>query len=112
MLTTIPENHILKLKDITHIQKESNFITIYTSKGKNYTSEEAFNEVEEALNERDFIKVNHNTLINISYLSNSINFGHRRSIKLFGITYINVSRKRMQVLKAVLRNRKKRMICG
>ena len=103
MLKTIPEKHIIKLKDITHIQNELNFIVIYTSQDKNYTSEEAFYKVEKMLKEKGFIKVNHNTLINTSYISNSINLGHKRSINLFGITYINVSRRRMQVLKDVLK---------
>jgi len=103
MLKTIPEKHIIKLKDITHIQNELNFIVIYTSQDKNYTSTEAFNKVEKVLNEKGFIKVNHNTLINISYINNNINLGHKRSINLFGITYINVSRRRMQVLKDVLK---------
>ena len=84
MLITIPEKHIIRLKDITHIQNESNFIVIYTTQDKNYTSEEAFN-----------------TVINISYIGNSINLGHKRSLNIFGITYINVSRRRMQILKDV-----------
>ena len=101
MLITIPEKHIIRLKDITHIQNESNFIVIYTTQDKNYTSEEAFNAVEKVLEEKGFIKVNRNTLINISYIGNSINLGHKRSLNIFGITYINVSRRRMQILKDV-----------
>ena len=101
MLITIPEKNIIRLKDITHIQNESNFIVIYTTQDKNYTSEEAFNTVEKVLEEKGFIKVNRNTLINISYIGNSINLGHKRSLNIFGITYINVSRRRMQILKDV-----------
>ncbi|MGB4413942.1 MAG: LytTR family DNA-binding domain-containing protein [Paludibacter sp.] len=106
MLKTIPENDIIELKHITHIQDESSFIVIYTSQSKNYISEEAFDKVEKVLNNSGFIKVNHNTLINISFISNNINFGHKRSINIFGITYINVSRRKMQLLKDVIKNRK------
>ncbi len=105
MLKTIPENHFIKIEHITHIQDISNLIVIYTNQSKNYISEEAFNKVEKVLNERGFIKVNHNTMINTTFIRNKLNLGHKRSINIFGSTYINVSRRKFQLLKNVLKNR-------
>lgn len=103
MLKTIPEKHVIKIEHITHIQDVSNFIVIYTNQSKNYISEEAFKKVEKVLNDRGFIKVNHNTLINTSFISINLNFGHKRSLNIFGSTYINVSRRKFQRLKDVLK---------
>lgn len=105
MLKTIPENHAIKIEHITHIQDMSNFIVIYTNQSKNFISEEAFNKVEKVLNESGFIRVNHNTLINTLFIWNKLNLGHKRSVNIFGSTYVNVSRRKFQHIKDVLKNR-------
>jgi DNA-binding LytR/AlgR family response regulator len=88
------KTHLVELDNITHITCEGSITKIHTIKNEDIIISKLLKYFEIELAEYGFIRVNHNTIINMSKIV-SIQSGKKRSVTLGNGIEVNISRRKM-----------------
>jgi len=91
------------INEISHIVQEKDYTTIYTMSNGVFHDNRQMLKIEKELTGCDFLQANFKTLINTGNIS-CIYFGNNRSIILTNNTQIKISRRRLHLFKALVKN--------
>lgn len=100
-IRTKSETVYIKLEQLTHLIGEGYLSTVHCNDGSHITVASLLKSFEALLNGHGFIRVNHNTIVNVKFIEKTKR-KDRHTLQLYGGHEVIVSRRRVKELKVLL----------